>query len=165
MLVSTAYMYILVCEKYRQSGRSLIYNRKSKGPRIDPCGTLHNLTNFGVDIEEFVWVRLQTICDRNCVFHTIAILLIEYCDWRCWKPLINLEKQWHCWNQDQYSWLNYPLIKREQWSQQLCVISISTEGFLLIHQCNRVLSITLEIHKMMAALIQHSLESNWRGLF
>ena len=45
--------YILGCEKYRQLGRSLIYNRKSKGPRIVPWGIPH-LTNFGVDIEEFI---------------------------------------------------------------------------------------------------------------
>ena len=49
--MSTA--YILGCEKYRQFGRSLIYNRKRKGPRIVPCGTPH-LTNFGVDIKEFI---------------------------------------------------------------------------------------------------------------
>ena len=45
--------YILGCEKYRQSGGSLIYNRKSEGPRIVPWVTLH-LTNFGVDIKEFI---------------------------------------------------------------------------------------------------------------
>ena len=33
--------YILGCEKYRQFGRLLVYNRKSKGPRIVPWGTPH----------------------------------------------------------------------------------------------------------------------------
>ena len=45
--------YILGCEKYRQFDRSLICNRKSKGRRIVPWGTPH-LTNFGVDIKEFI---------------------------------------------------------------------------------------------------------------
>ena len=36
---------------------------------------------------------MQTICERNRVFHRSTILLIEYYDRRCQKPLVTQKLQ------------------------------------------------------------------------
>ena len=36
---------------------------------------------------------MQTICERNRVFHTITIVLIEYYDRRCQKPVVTQKLQ------------------------------------------------------------------------
>jgi len=49
-LVSSA--YILGSEYVRQCGKSLIYIKNRRGPKIVPWGTPH-LRDFGVDLQEF----------------------------------------------------------------------------------------------------------------
>ena len=49
-LVSSA--YILGSEYVRQCGKSLIYIKNRRGPKIVPWGTPH-LRHFGVDLQEF----------------------------------------------------------------------------------------------------------------
>jgi hypothetical protein len=49
MLVSSAYKMILALLVV-MLGRSLIYNKKSNGPRIEPCGTLYLIISHSEDV-------------------------------------------------------------------------------------------------------------------
>ena len=44
--------YINMLKTWQTLGRSLLYKRKSRGPRIEPCGTPSNI-DFVLDFEPF----------------------------------------------------------------------------------------------------------------